>query len=181
MARLNIFENIPALGFATNDYLWENELSRSLLIQGLYIPGSISFNQVAFLISGGTGDKTMSLNFALYSLNGSTLSLANSASGTTNPSNSFEWFTLVTSATQDITPGNWYIGFSCGISSATGQAFYVGPRIEQNVANNGWAGPFFRGRYTSTAAAFPVSIATSDLQTDGTGNSAKFPYFLLSA
>jgi len=178
--RLNIWENIPLV----------NVLSTSggatfLFMQGVYIPGSISFNNVACLLecNAGQANGSHSILFGLYSLNGGTLSLANSASVTLSNSNvGFTSFlTMVTSATQDITPGNWYLARNY-IASVAFISFY---QIGGNFAwTNPYGGKFVRGRYSASTNAMPASIATSDMIKEGTaGNTTAglVSYILISA
>ena len=122
------------------------------------------------------------LQFGLFSLNGSTLSLANSASRTiehTDSANS--WYSMVTSATQNISPGAWYFGvnfFTGGEVTAHSSASLLG----NSTFNPGNAipGGFLMGRMTASTTAIPASIATSDL--DITGSDAiRQPYIIITA
>ena len=182
MARLNIyyppnFLNVAiALGLSGVG---------SLHIQGVEMPGSLSFNNVAMLFSGsGAVSENMSLSFGLYSLNGSTLSLANSASantGLTLNQTAFSWISFATSATQDITPGNWY--FAIMSSTTLGGNFslemYNRP-VELSVA--GYGGVFVRGLMSVSTGAMPGSIATSDILKEGLNDQgARHPYVLISS
>ena len=117
--RLNIFENTPLFHVAPGAFQLSTD-NGQIFMQGVEIPGSISLNNVIMMMSAsGTTAKTLSFSVGLYSLTGSTLSLANSASFSSNPgANALSWITFVTSATQDITPGNWYFAY---MSSTAGQ------------------------------------------------------------
>lgn len=158
------------------------------MVVGVYIPGSISFNKVQMLITdfGAASTGTLTIHFGLYSLNGSTLSLANSASCSTNQSGTtplnLPWITLATSATQDITPGNWYLGFWF-----TGSSAFV-PGFAGLGGNFAWTTPYggnlVRGRYSTTTNALPSSIETSAFNKEGSAgdaNSSLVPYILISA
>lgn len=148
-----------------------------LRIRQFYIPGSISFNTVAWL-GHRTGGPTVTASFGLYSLNGSTLSLANSASNSFNVNNT-QWRTMVTSATQDITPGNWYLAWMHDDSTGSVAAYCQDyPR----ATDGGPGGPFFAGSYSVTTTAFPASIDTSEMNLIGTGLGTEFfPVILISA
>src|SRR3990167_3495353 len=160
--RLNIFENVPLLHTNMNFVLNVNTLS----IQGVYIPGSISFNKLAVIVSGsGAVSQNLSLSFGLYSLNGSTLSLANSASRATALTlnqTMFSWLSFATSATQDITPGNWYLAYMNSTALGAGFSLVKGFNVLlfTEVQHQGL---FVRGAYSVTTSAFPASIATSDM------------------
>ena len=179
--RINIFENLPVLHRGLQASLVANSLS----IQGVYIPGSISFNTIAIYLSGSGGvSENLTIRFGLYSLNGSTLSLANSASLQTALSlgqimNSI--LTLNTSATQDITPGNWYLGI-VGETSLGGSFSMVGA-VSNSLGNGTYGGPFIWGYYSASTTGLPASIATSDMIKGGGGaaNTALTSYILISA
>ena len=180
--RLNIFENVPLLHTNMNFVLNVNTLS----IQGVYIPGSISFNKLAVIVSGSGGvSENLSLSFGLYSLNGSTLSLANSASmGTDATLNQtfFSWLTFATSATQDITPGNWWLGMVA--STSLGGSFSIVRDSGVTVKDAPYGGLFVRGSYSTSTDGLPVSMITSDLSKEGQGTGSsgtRDPYILISA
>lgn len=185
--RLNLFENFQ--GHA--DIIYGGLQSNNMLhIHAVNIPGSISFNNMAMIISGSAANGetlTGSLSFGLYSLNASTLSLANSGSFSTtfNNAGSNMWATFVTSAVQDITPGTWFLA---GMSN-TSKAGALGVTF-QVMKNNTflmpsvliYGGPFFRGYYTATQTSMPASIATSDLNKDGPGSfGPQHPYILIGS
>lgn len=181
-ARLNIFENFPA-----DNVNWAPRIaSNTLQLHGIYIPGSISFNNVAVIQSiSATTTKSDSFYFGLYSLNGATLSLANSASGSLsiNNASAISFITLVTSATQDITPGYWWFA-DRGVGGGAGTRSYLVNSIAGIVADGVIGGPFIRGRYTVSTTGFPASIATSDLNAEGDTSFSYFtqyPYILISA
>ena len=186
--RLNIYENYSVLNRMTAANVAIS--GGSLRMQGVVIPGSISFNNVVvFMTASGTTAKTLTISFGLYSLNGSTLSLANSASQTTAPAaNQGSWITLVTSATQDITPGNWYLGFIMSTSSNNNMSLLINHNTNNDIMiTAGTAGGIFvRGNYSVTTTAFPASIATSDMSKEPSGLAASsspmaYPYILISA
>ena len=149
-------------------------------VQAFNVPLSLSFNSVIMW-----GAKTQStagsftLKFGLYSMNGSTLSLANSASGTYTQAASqshTSWISLATSATQNITPGTWFAGILVLTGGTAANLF------ARNCGSNpGNALPFFRyGRSTASTTDLPISFATSDL--DVTGQDALTQvYFTIAA
>lgn len=181
-ARLNVFDNLQ-LGHMLEE---QRPTNGSLGIHAVVFPGSISFNTVAFLLSAASASqstaRTASLGFGLYSRNGATLSLANSASGSfTNTASAVSWMTLATSATQDITPGNWYLAFTFSTSQDGRVSLFCNSAFS-GVADAAYGGPFFRGHYSATTNAFPASIATSDMNKEGgTGGGSFHPYILISA
>ena len=180
-AQLQFFENFPGhLGFEVT-----RGSANTLLIHAVNIPLSISFNNVIILgkaetMGSALGTRSMGASFGLYSLNGSTLSLANSAGmSTTNYSidvSSVIWRSMITSATQNITPGAWYFGFFfSGINNLVSQLF-------NNSINpaNAIPGGFLMGRMTDSITAMPGSIATSNL--DITGSDAiRQPFIIITA
>lgn len=148
------------------------------------IVDSISWINLNFLVRGagpGGSTRTVSISVGLYSLSGSTLSLANSISGT-NTNNlsggNLKFISLTaTSATQNITPGTWWLGFLASTSGQTNLSLFVQSQI--NPAN-AFPGGFIQGRMTVTTNAPPATYATSDL--DITGNVAfTYPELILSA
>lgn len=105
MANLNLHESFPlnAVSLTT----WG---IGTLPIFGFYLGSTLPFTSVNILLScSGATNRTISVSFGLYSLNGSTLSLANSASGSmTAGGSSTSWVSLVTSAAQNLSAGNWF-------------------------------------------------------------------------
>lgn len=171
--QLLFFENFGAKLAAQNQVASIATLS----VHAVNVPLSISFGTVCVLISSsGTTARTQSVSFGLYSLNGSTLSLANSASGSGTNASQLLWMSLATSATQNISPGAWY--FALNMQTA-GAAMQLGAWCLS--ANAGNAIPtMLRGRMTASTNAMPGSIATSDL--DITGSDAmRQPYIVVTA
>lgn len=178
--QLQFFENFPGhLGAAFGG----SGSNMTLSIHAVNIPLSLSFNQVVFLFSHQkeAGSRSVSNHFGLYSLNGGTLSLANSAGGSyTFPDNATStlWRTMATSATQNITPGAWYFAF---MESLGGNSGSWGWLINSSVnPANAIPGGFLMGRMTVSTGAMPASIATSNL--DITGRDAtRQPYIIITA
>lgn len=170
MPQLNFEYNFPVLqGNATRTFV-----SRTPFFFGFNIADSISWVNFNFIgAAGGADGSTVSIG--LYSLNGSTLSLANSASINITLA-AVGWLSVTdTSATQNITPGTWYFG----INLNSGAALILQGQTDVNPGNAFPAG-FIGGVATATTASLPTSIATSDL--DITGNDAMFvPYIILTA
>jgi len=180
--QLQFFENFPGKNMTMIGFS-----SGFLSVHAVNIPLSLSFNNVlvlhSFTNSTGTTGRTITNLFGLYSLNGSTLSLTNSASTTFTYSGggggtfaSINWVSMVTSATQNITPGPWYLAF-CHLHTGEGALTYYG-NSSINPANA--APALIRGRMTASTNAIPASIATSDL--DITGSDAmRQPYIIITA
>ena len=160
MAQINIFENFDNLHIVGNSSIPANTLQ----IQRVYIPGSLSFNVPSVVFTkGDSSDASFSVSLGLYSLTGNTLALANSASGSTNGISAIlQWFSMATSTTQNISPGEWYLGFVYATSSRSNITFRgnIWP-----ASPGAGASPtsFIRGRYTVSVTNIPASISTSDL------------------
>lgn len=185
MPRLNIFQNIPELHQAVTFPMRVGTLH----MQGINIPGSISFNNIQLpVFVSGTTARNMSFSFGLYSLTGSTLSLANSAYTQHTSVNGSYWATLATSATQDITPGTWWFGFVAsndGTGSATRYYFLGGQSaFPAAIQNAQMGGPFIRGISSNSTNGLPASVATSNLQNEGVNSNNEsyiHPYIVISA
>ena len=171
--QLQFFENMPGRdGAAYNGFS-----NGTLSIHAVNIPLSLSFNNVVVLMSFSSAVGSLftgTIQFGLYSLNAGTLSLANSASQSLGAIN-LAWLTIQTSATQDITPGNWYfVAFANTVTCVQNSI--------RSAGGGAYLGPFFLGQYSTTTSAIPTSIATSDLLKDGaSGGIAQMPYILISA
>src|SRR3990167_9552096 len=110
MAQINQYENVPVFGGVA---FVAAAVSNNLLLQGFVLNDSISFNIPTLLISA-VAATTLTFSMGLYSLNGDSLSLANSASGApVFGAAGISYITLATSTTQNLTPGNWYWGVLC--------------------------------------------------------------------
>ncbi len=178
--QLNVFENFPVLASVVN-LVNQN----SLLVQGIELPGSISFNNVVVLFQGqGTTAKTATLSLGLYSRTGNTLSLANSASMSTAPTaNTLQWITLATSATQNLTPGNWFLACLWTTSGSNNMSL-AGNQGGKPAVGAAYGGMFVHGFLSVSTSALPASIATSDLSREGVStdiNFNRYPYVLISA
>lgn len=179
--QLQFFENFPAHAGAA----YAGFSNGTLSIHAVNIPLSISFNNVVALMSVSSAALSAlsgTIQFGLYSLNAATLSLANSASGAVAEGGSANsWYSMVTSATQNISPGAWYFGvnfFTGGIATDHSSASFYG----NSSINPGNAIPigFLMGRVTASTNAMPASIATSDL--DRTGSDAiRQQYIIITA
>lgn len=183
MARINQFDSFPLIHRAQTG--GNNFGIGSLFLQYVYIPGSLSFNNVQMIISRGHTSASATYQLGLYSFNAGTLSLANSASAVPFAANGMSWQTMSTSAAQDITPGGWWLGYlvaqtsgNTSLSNIEAQNFNAGG----GAGSSPIGGPFFRGLASFSTGALPNSIATSDcLNEGGTNNSMKYWYVLISA
>ena len=183
MAQLNFAMNFH---YTPGDNITINNGSLSFV--PFLINDSISFNIINFVhrrTSNAADVLSFTLSFGLYSLNGSTLSLANSASRSTAPTaNQFSWVTLETSATQDITPGSWYFGIITSSSGNSRFSLLMASNPEAGITGP-YGGPFLRGINKTTTSALPASIATSDLVKEGGAEGSigysRVPYILISA
>ena len=175
MAQLNFYSFPQAHGGV-------NKLSISvatLFVRPMTLFDSLSWRTINLALEWdlGAGTVTLSMSIGLYSLTGSTLSLANSISGTTSRSNdAIGYFSMnATSATQNITPGNWWLGM-LGSYGASSISMYG----QSRNPGNAFPGAFINGRMTASTNALPGSIATSDL--DITGSDAMHnPFIILTA
>lgn len=186
VATVDYYPNFPQLQFFENfpGHLGAGAFALSaseLVIHAVNIPLSISFNYPAFLVSvtNSTSARTQTFSFGLYSLTGSTLSLANSASTVVNVGASesmVSWITMATSATQNISPGAWYFALDVKTSGAGGLSLYGNSSI---APGNAIPGGFLMG-HKSNVTNMPASAATSDF--DITGSDAiKQSYIILTA
>ena len=179
--QLQFFENFP--GKDGNSFLGYS--NGTLSVHAVNIPLSVSFNNVvAFMSISSAALSALSgtLQFGLFSLNGSTLSLANSASNTVqhNAESALSWYSMVTSATQNVSPGPWYFGvnfFTGGIATDHSSAsFFCNTSL--NAVN---APPILvLGRMTDSTNAMPNSIATSNLDITGF-DATRQPYIIITA
>lgn len=145
----------------------------------LNVEDYVSFNTANILLTVSSANLTWTFSLGLYSLNGSSLSLANSISRTLSVSNSARMYLslIATSATQNISPGTWYFGF---LASTGGNAniSYMG-HTGAYFANPFPAG-FYGGEMTASTNALPASYATSNLDTSGFA-SMPVPFIIISA
>lgn len=154
------------------------------------IPVSVSWNRLAMIVSATAAagsSVSASARIGLYSLNAATLSMANSASGTFSlggAGSSLMWVDVsATSATQNITPGLWYLGYAWSSHTAANFVSSFSGRGNISIPANSPinANPTLASGYmTVSSAAPPVSVATSDLTL--TGNSAvRAQYIIITA
>lgn len=181
--RINEFQNLPSLDAALGVAI------ASLQVHGIYIPGSISFNKAAVFISANITNNTslasLTASFGLYSFNGSTLSLANSASFETTASTTFRaWVTMATSATQDITPGNWYFGYVSTVEGNTRISNMQNVTWQGNISQGSIEGYFVRGYASFSTGGLPTGIESSALVQEGAASLARqgqYPYIVIGA
>ena len=143
---------------------------------------SISFGTLNIAISKSTSAATFTFSIGLYSLTGSSLSLANSISETfSNTNNGQQWVSLTAvSATQNITPGSWWLGLL--ISTGGDSRIYINGQSLINAIGpeNAFPGGFIGGRMTESTNALPSSYATSGLDITG-GDATNVPIIILTA
>lgn len=180
--QLQFFENFPGHLGVVLSVISDNTLS----IHAVNIPLSISFNVGVILArysSAGAGTAGRTYRMGLYSMNANTLSLANSAIGSSEftlgaAGTIDQWVSLLTSASQNITPGTWYWALVVSSANGGGHGIYRGPGSID--PSNAVPGGFLMGRMTATTGIMPASIATSDL--DITGSDAiRQPYIIITA
>lgn len=168
--QLQYFENFENKNGSVNAAYSNGTLS----VHAVNIPLSLSFNYPNVLLSHNSGSFTV--QFGLYSKNANTLSLANSASVALTAGAAYSWFSMATSATQNITPGAWY--FALNILSAGSSSLSFLANSSLNPAN---AQPFLiAGRMTASTNAIPSSIATSALDISGS-DASRQPYIIITA
>ena len=176
--QLQFFENMPGRdGAAYNGFS-----NGTLSIHAVNIPLSLSFNNVVVLMSFSSAVGSLftgTIQFGLYSLNAGTLSLANSASANpiiTTVANS--WISMVTSATQNISPGAWYFGINLltGVGDHQSASFFGNNSFLVSNA----APTLVAGRMTASTNAIPGSIATSDLDITGS-DATRQPLIIITA
>ena len=170
--QLQFFENFPARQAKSFGPHSDGTLS----VHAVNIPVSLSFGFPIVLVSRPNSGGQQTVQFGLYSLNGSTLSLANSANNSVSFSNAISWISLVTSATQNITPGAWYFAINALSSQTSNLSFYKNLSVDAGNANP----VFVRGRMTVSTNAIPASIAISDLDVTGL-DAGRQPYIIITA
>ena len=141
----------------------------TLIMNPFNLQDSISFSCINFygrLTSNA--NRTFTVSVGLYSLTGSSLSIANSASlSSSGGSQGAMYFSMTnTSATQNITPGTWYFGVLVSTSGVSQIEFHGGNL--KGTPGNAFPGIFVGGILTVSTAVLPVSIATSDFDITGT-------------
>ena len=177
--QLQFFENFPGHVGAGNLAYSNGTLS----VHAVNIPLSISFNNVVMLMSvssAALSNFSGTLQFGLYSLTGSTLSLANSASAANLIiTTAYSWISMVTSATQNISPGAWYFAANLftGVGDHTSVSLYANSSINPV---NAIPGGFLMGRMTASTNAMPASIATSALDITGS-DAGRHPLIIITA
>ena len=152
-----------------------------------YVPfniyDSISFLSLNFAFTNfNSTAKTITLSVGLYSLSGSTLSIANSISGSmsfaTNEVLGDKYVGLTaTSVAQNITPGTWWLGILGSTSSNGSLSFLAGQNF--NPANS-FPGNFIGGRMTDSTNALPGSYNITNLDTTSV-DAMQVPFILFSS
>lgn len=199
---LNSFENFPLDNASASLAISATGSQGWLGLHVVSIPGTLTANSVAFLFNGlqttATASSTRNMTFwiGLYSLTGSTLTLLNNATMTTqvNSANSLQWYTIALSTSTVITPGNYFLGFMTSRSGGGGPTGYgmVG-NSKSNLSTmistitsasslwyHNYIGPFFRGHFSTSTNALPASINTSACNKGGSVAAAEsYPYILI--
>jgi hypothetical protein len=180
MAQIQFFENISnaSLDWGTNS------ASGQLKMQAIYVPHSISMKTLGWAAGAAAATaKTAWLSFGLYSLNGVTLSLANSASGsaTYTGAGSSYWTATMSNSSFNMTPGIWFFAHLSSSSSDSRVSLLMNSGSNANHTNS-YGGPFFRGWYSATTTQLPASINTSAMVKEGWGavSDMQHPYILIS-
>ena len=153
----------------------------SVLFAPLNVRESISLINVHINpLFGSSANQTKSFYLGLYSLSGSILSIVNSLSVTISTNDGRSYMPLLsfsnTSATQNVTPGTWFLGI---LASTAGRSelsllgrFTASP-------DNAFPGAFIGGLMTETTNALPSSMAISNLDITGRPELST-PYILLT-
>lgn len=174
--QLNVWKNFQGLNQQTNAVYSNGTLSVNMF----NLPVSMSLGVAALgalrSVTAATG--TMTIQMALYSLSGSTLSLENSGSMSFSASTTQRsWYAVTTwSKTQNISPGQWWWGVNIISSSVSSFSFLANSSV--NITN----APLIpmKGHMTVSTATPPSSIATSNL--DISGNDAmRQPFIIITA
>jgi hypothetical protein len=167
MAQLNFAKNLQ---YPPNDNMAIAAATMSFV--PINLVGSISFLTMNLLMNyGATASQTMSIG--LYSLNGVSLSLVNSISGSDTCPAAIHYMSLTaTSATSNIIPGTWWLGLLISNTCSLYGAFTLNP-------TNAFPGGFIQGRMKASTSALPANIEISNLNVTGSGTMFS-PYILLS-
>jgi hypothetical protein len=183
---LQYFENFPGHNGAAFVGASSGFSNGTLSFQAVNIPANLSFNNVAIFLSNTFAHSSRTMNqtfqFGLYSFDGTSLDLVNSASrnftkatGATGAS----WISFVTSTTSVIPPGTWYFAFNIltgGVSQASVFSYFANSSV--GVVN---AEPIMlRGRMSVSTNAMPAAVATSDLNITG-ATAVRQPYIIITA
>ncbi len=179
MTTLFSFENIQAPLGSTSTFAGPGVLS----IQAIQLFGSLSLSKIYMGISGGnTTAKSITVSLGLYTLNGGTLTLVNSASRSSAVTSGVSWMTLITSASSAMVPGLYYLGVVTTSAGNSSYGLLAQAGQGTGFSGGGNAGPVVRGSFTTTTNGIPLSIATTDINKEGTirGNTAQ-PYVVISS
>lgn len=176
---------MPQLSFAMNYFHLVNRITQAqdgtMSFIGWNLGDSISLLTLNVLLRFGAANQTHTGSLGLYSLNVSTLSLANYITGTfSNGAGVSNYFVSLTgtSSAQNIGPGTWYWGLLFRTGGANSLSYFCGTS-NLNPAN-AFPGALMAGAMTESTAALPSSYATSNLDTTGSENT-NIPYIVLSA
>lgn len=180
MATINQFQNIPLIQQIAFTG-WSNR-TNSVFFNGVYIPGTLAFNTPALLLSQTNTSVSVYVSLGLYSRNGSTLSLANTASGSFNSTtNDLFWVSLATSATQNITPGNWYLAVYISNNPSNSNYSVVVNSGIGGAGNPVYGGVVVNGVQATTLGVMAATIHTSDVNKEPGNLRGAYPYVLITA
>ena len=79
---------------------------------------------------------------------------------------------MATSATQNITPGDWWFGVRYDLGNNFNNNYKFAVLANQPGFSSAPGGPMTHGFSSTTTAALPVSVATSDLKKMGSGTNS---------
>ena len=164
-------------GYEAPDFMGISNGSLSFFPFNCYESISLLSVNLAFTAINSAQTRTVSLG--LYSLNGSSLSIANSLSVTfTNASSRVAIVLTATSAAQNLTPGTWFWGFLASTAGDSRVSIYAA--TANIAAGNAFPGAFIAGRMTASTNALPSSYATSNLDITG-ADALSIPQIILTA
>ncbi len=189
MGNINRYQNFPALGIMGVTQVGVLNMT-ALKLQGFYLENSISASNFGLMLIQVFGPvASFTLSFGIYTLTGSTLTITNSGTFSTNVGNNeSKWISFALSASQALSPQNYYFGLLASYlvtatslsSNSTRLGFYG---ATQTRITNNMPGIFIRGKMTVSSSVLPLSVATSDLDTEATALASDQPqaYILMSA
>ena|SRR3990167_2514823 len=174
MTQLNFIQNF---NYSPDEFIRISNATLSFV--PFQVADSISFLTMNIPLSYSSANMTHTFSLGLYSLTGSSLSLANSISGSISMSaGGRSYFSMTgTSATQNISAGDWWFGVL--VSTGGNSVLDI---VGQTILNplNAFVGNFIGGRMTDSTGALPSSYATSNLDVTGT-DAMNIPFIMLSS
>jgi hypothetical protein len=161
-ASVAFWENTPTrqrLGYNNGGY-------SSLLLQKVTFSNAVPWNK-AFMIAANQNANaatiSLTMSLGLYTKNGTSLSLLNSASGamTANTTGTWaSWLSFATSAAVTYQPGEYYLGVvGSNAATTTGAILQVGGL----VSFTSFSIHSLNGLSTASNASLPATVASSDI------------------